>query len=992
MKIINDYYLSVTDRMKMRSLVFFLVLMFFPLRLICQYSGMIHYTVKDGLPSSTVYTTTQDSLGYMWMGTEAGLVRFDGAKFKVFTTRDGLPDNEVLGLMFDKVTSRMWVITYSRAACYYRNGQFYTSKNDSSLRSITCDVGEFINGNMQPGVGVFLYNGFNVYKCANDIITKFKLGYIGVQIVHQDDDSSYDVLLSTTGVVRHSLHAETICSDFSADALFGKGQWINNKFCLFKQGAIAIYQKGERQYQRVGSISIANEFPTNIICLKDKYYISVPEFGVYVVDTSLNEAPYRIWTGKVNDIANDDEGNIWITTNDDGVYVIRSKRLLNYNNLNGLLHDNVTAINEGIKGIYFGNTYGELYCLHDGIMAPIDIQSKFRTGRIRQILSCDSNIFFISKDIGYFNEFNHHLYEVHHQSGGPKAILRSADSKTILIGLSGSIDYLNIATNDRVEVTYNKRILAMAKHPNGTIYCGSLDGVYILQGDTMIHAGAEGPELQNRVTSLCFTPDSILWIGTPSSGIIAYNGKKVIAHISNSIYMSYTGAICRKVISGARNEIWVATNSGINNIRYHLTDSVVVDNITPINTLDGLLSDDVNDILIKDSLIYVATSHGLSVLNIKQLSKDAAAPIYISSFRINDKDSVIHGGIYDLAYWQNNLKIEYVGVLLPAAGDIRYQYRLLGSGSDKWETTTNTSIEFRSLSAGEYTFEVVVLDKFGNSSKHLARVRFNITQAFYYTFWFWAIIVIVILAFGFFIIRSIFERRKQQYEKEQSYTNKIIDLEQQALKAQMNPHFIFNCLTAIQHFVNKEDVYSANMYLSNFAKLIRKTLDLSGEQYITLDKEVAYLENYIQLEKMRFQEQFNYFITVGNEVDVFSVQIPPMLLQPIIENAIRHGLRYKDNNEGVLNIRFDKMGEAVICEVDDNGIGIRRSRELKTNTHVEYQSKGMKLTESRIAAINMISEKKISMEVKDKYDELGNAVGTLVVIYFSQGSNHVNEN
>jgi len=174
------------------------------------------------------------------------------------------------------------------------------------------------------------------------------------------------------------------------------------------------------------------------------------------------------------------------------------------------------------------------------------------------------------------------------------------------------------------------------------------------------------------------------------------------------------------------------------------------------------------------------------------------------------------------------------------------------------------------------------------------------------------------------------------------------------------------------------------MYLSNFAKLIRKTLDLSGEQYITLDKEIAYLENYIQLEKMRFQDKFEYFINVVYDVNVLKVLVPPMLLQPIIENAIRHGLRYKDDNEGELNIDFSMEGNNLVCRINDNGIGIKRSKELKTQTHVEYQSKGMKLTESRINAINVISPKKIRMEVQDKYDNDGKAIGTLVIIYFEQ--------
>jgi LytS/YehU family sensor histidine kinase len=200
----------------------------------------------------------------------------------------------------------------------------------------------------------------------------------------------------------------------------------------------------------------------------------------------------------------------------------------------------------------------------------------------------------------------------------------------------------------------------------------------------------------------------------------------------------------------------------------------------------------------------------------------------------------------------------------------------------------------------------------------------------------------------------------------------------------MNPHFIFNCLTAIQHFINQEDVYSANMYLSNFSRLIRKTLDLSGEQYITLDKEVAYLQNYIELEKMRFQDKFTFTLRVADDLDIFGAIVPPMLLQPIIENAIRHGLRNRDGNEGVLTILFAKDQNTLVCTIDDNGIGIKKASEMKTNTHVEYQSKGMKLTESRINAINMLSDKKILINSKDKYDNAGKASGTLVTVVFEQ--------
>jgi LytS/YehU family sensor histidine kinase len=310
-----------------------------------------------------------------------------------------------------------------------------------------------------------------------------------------------------------------------------------------------------------------------------------------------------------------------------------------------------------------------------------------------------------------------------------------------------------------------------------------------------------------------------------------------------------------------------------------------------------------------------------------------------------------------------------------------YQYRFLGS-SNEWQTTSKTFVEFRALSAGHYTFEVAVLDKQGKRSKEIATLSFVITPPFYLTWWFGAFVFA--LAIGYYLIKRRFELRRKIYEREQELNMKIIELEQQALKAQMNPHFIFNCLASIQHFINKDDPDSANRYLSNFSKLIRKTLDLSGEQYITLEKEISYLRNYVQMEKMRFLDKFQYRIDVDPFIVLNAVFIPPMLIQPLVENAIKHGLRYKEKNDGVLRISFTLSGNDLLCIVDDNGIGIKRSNELKVIMNIDHISKGTRLTDSRIQALNMTGGKKIKMDIHDKYDAKGNATGTRVTLIFEQ--------
>ena len=928
-------------------------------------------------------------MGYIWIGTESGLARFDGARFKVYTTDDGLPDNEVLGVFFDAHTQRLWIITYSKQPCYYRSGKIYTAQNDSSLRVIKCPFGEFIHANVQSD-RLFLFNGSYIYDCANDSIRVLEnlIKCNSAYQVSRWGDEDYDVLYEK-GVAACHLGAWQHRYDLGNKDTTEIGVWIDRTLIRIFPGRMIFYEKLQSgEYNKKGKVEIPLPGKVNIVIpsrVNGGYIFGVNGKGIFSLDTSLKIVKPLWYGASFNSVYEDVKGNLWIATGDDGLYILRRQQVTSYNAKNGLVHDNVTAMCMDSSGtLIMGNTLGEIYTLKDDKIERV-LTNTVIAGKIRQIAVVDNYCFVISDDCVVFDLRTWKGFHIKATAGAPKTILYLQEKNQMLIGMVSSMVTYDIKTGVYKESHNQKRVIDMVRHPDGTIYCASLDGLNRYIGDSLVHVDSSDPRLNGRITSLYVSADSLLWIGTPSNGVVIYDGRKVIGQITMSRYLGYHGAICRRVIQGIHKMIWVATNAGINRIQYHYQDSIVIDQIIPLDMTDGLLSNDVNDILIRDSLIYIATSQGLSVLDKTRITPVSTIPIYITALRINDQDSSIHKGRYELSYSQNDLKIEYVGVLQPVAGDIRYQYRLLGSGNDRWETTGNTSIDFRSLSPGVYTFQVVALDKFGNRSTALASIQFRISQVFYKTIWFWAVMFIVVLGLGFYLIRRRFRIRQRQFEKEQSLNHKIIELEQQALKAQMNPHFIFNCLTAVQHFVNREDLYSANMYLSNFAKLIRKTLDLSGEQYISLDKEVAYLNNYIQLEKMRFQDKFEYTVTVAADIDEYSMQVPPMLLQPIIENAIRHGLRNKDTDTGgMLRIDFIMNGNKLVCTIDDNGVGMKKAAELKTTTHVEYQSKGMKLTMARIQAINMMSEKKITIEIVDKYDDNNEASGTLFILSFEQ--------
>jgi len=209
-----------------------------------------------------------------------------------------------------------------------------------------------------------------------------------------------------------------------------------------------------------------------------------------------------------------------------------------------------------------------------------------------------------------------------------------------------------------------------------------------------------------------------------------------------------------------------------------------------------------------------------------------------------------------------------------------------------------------------------------------------------------------------------------------------IELEQKQLRAQMNPHFIFNCLNSIQHFVVTNDVKNANKYLSGFALLMRQTLENSKEGTIRLRDELAYLENYLALELMRFEDKFTYKINCPDNINTDSIEIPSMIIQPFIENAIRHGLCYLRDKEGKLTVRFYREGGYLFCEIDDNGIGREQSQKLKMGSDLNYQSQGMDLTRQRLALVSKSSGTDYEITVTDKKNSLNKSEGTTIIIKF----------
>lgn len=215
--------------------------------------------------------------------------------------------------------------------------------------------------------------------------------------------------------------------------------------------------------------------------------------------------------------------------------------------------------------------------------------------------------------------------------------------------------------------------------------------------------------------------------------------------------------------------------------------------------------------------------------------------------------------------------------------------------------------------------------------------------------------------------------------KTNDFARKIFEAEQKALRAQLNPHFVFNALNSVQKQLSRSGAHQANMYLSKFGRLIRIIFDNSGSRTISIDEEMTIMNVYLELESMRFDKKFSYSIEVHPEIDRFGLEIPSMILQPYLENAVWHGLMHKEEN-GSISISIEPLEGGILCSIEDDGIGRKKAAEIKAQSNFQHKSAGLNITEQRLKILSAESRFKSYAKVTDLEDENGTGLGTRVEI------------
>lgn len=453
-----------------------------------------------------------------------------------------------------------------------------------------------------------------------------------------------------------------------------------------------------------------------------------------------------------------------------------------------------------------------------------------------------------------------------------------------------------------------------------------------------------------------------IWAGT-TSGIHIFDKGKYVNSITTKNGLSANDI---SLLQLHNNEVYIANSLGLQKL--NLADS----SIMTLNPSDGLFSTRIQKLAFLDDAIYVKFANALQKINFNAVATPKSLKFGITQLKVNNEAYEISTNKIALLHNENQIEITFNAKGYNHRGNVTYRYRLRGL-SDKWHTSDyrKNTVEYNALQPGDYTFEVQAISE-NQVESQIQTLAFSISPPWWRTWWFITLLIAAIAAFSYWYTR----RKLAQQRMELELQNAVGESKLTAIKSQMNPHFIFNSLNSIQDLVLQQDQDKAYSYIGKFAKLVRQVLHYSDKDFIDIDEEVAMLSVYLELEELRFKKDFTYTIDAENLQDV---QIPPMLIQPFAENALKHGLLHLKGAK-TLHISFRVKEEIVTCIVEDNGIGRAKSAEIKARQNRKHQSFSVKGTKDRFEILQQQYGGNLGVTFEDLKNEANEAKGTRVTL------------
>lgn len=744
-------------------------------------------------------------------------------------------------------------------------------------------------------------------------------------------------------------------------------------------------------------VRLAERANGNILLSAKNFLLEVGKDTVRIDDTGV----------QMRSIVEDDYGGLWLANAEEkGVHYFPDGKYTHGTGQRLLADVHIhTALKDRYGGMWFGTRKSGLY--YSGFQYVKRTLFPSTYSSIDSIFSLKDPIFFTGDQIGIFHAYDGqrtYTYRIEKGYGLINSVYYQKDSQKLYICNNDSL--LVVSPGESQVIAHPEFYFMMPtghiKEHNGSIWVSGGYCIFRLNGDSVIE---EYPSLRQKIRDYCWFRDE-LYVAT-YTGVLKYkNGEWIdMKHVHDG----FEGRSDH--IRVFNDDLWVFNfqkgcfvfdGYSVRELQYsegytmrQIMGSEIRNDTFFFIGSNNCVSQVISDSATKEGYSWVnipmpLPNPRLSIAQLYSIGQRLVFPIngYIYSYLGSDVRKIPHikvvfkqvyfNGLpyasdtsYSKTHDSSSFSVSFGAISHHSGGAFAYKYRI--NPDQDWVYTQDKKADLYYLPPGSYKFEVFARNSFLQNSP-IRSISITIRPPYYKTWWFQLSVAIVLVL----MVWGLFKWRIGQVRKRGQLLEELHSSQHQSLAARMNPHFIFNSLSAIHQYTLSNNKEEAAEYMTEYAQLMRLVMDNAGRVLVELQSELEALEIYLKLERLRSKGKMDYALRLDPELDTGETFIPALLIWPYLENAIWHGLMPRQEGEGLLSVRFLKKGADLLVEVEDNGIGRHQAAALATGNHPGFESQGMNMTQQRIELIRKIYKVDIKVEVKDLYRSNGSSLGTLV--------------
>lgn len=987
-KILNTSISTAFRFLINKKYMYSLVLSLLLLRHHAQELRFENITSKISIPSNFCLDLLQDAKGYIWLSTGKGLYRVSGNSTIAFNGPNGVPDN--VTCMSESADSIIWFASSTK--------KIYTLKKDTFTEA---PFSKQIQDKLENTETIYSLqfsanNDLYVNSSLHTFVVNTKTNKIK-QITYSEPKSlmSYDCDSKSIIPVNGRVFSEKVSIlEKVADTLpltfhtpdgvktieinypdssniydYYVNAAIQNDYTILELGYKLVIIKNNRVIQ---TYHFNNRILKMHIDKTNGLWVGTAHGGLIHYSDFLNPKTKKQYLSGTNvqDILIDYENNIWIATLNNGIYRSSSLWLEGYTTIKGL--NKKVFFQKGIDSALHILSSDNCFFKIDSVISPpvcfninpsqehFKLIRKYKNG---YLLFSNGGIYITDKHFKTIQKTSSN--PIHNWLG-----VVDLDPGDTLPLQGVSVFYLINAYAGKTEnrVSLPSTITAYCKPDSRNALIGTEAGLYKVNSAT--HKVERITGIMNAVNVLFKSKNGTFIIGTVKEGLYTFDNKTLtrIDKIAGLPSVEYN-----HVDEDTQGRIWCATSKGI----YCLMGSNATSSFVKLDETNGLPDTPILNVCIYKENVYFSTKSGLYRFAINKAVSFTEPKFFITAFKTAKQTYSDFSKRITLPFSENTVTLSFENLTFEAIHSPRLIYELSGK-INRTDSLNSSVLVLNNLPSGDYLLTVFAANSKLQKSKTCIKIQFSVEPPFYLKTWFIAGIAITVLALLLLINRLYITRIKKR-EEENNRINKLINASKlTAIQAQMNPHFIFNSINSIQNYILQKKEKDAYTYLAKFSKLIRMVLHNSDKTQIALYEEIDLMRTYIEIEQLRFDNSFDYEINVDDSVNEQEIFIPPMLIQPYIENAIWHGIMHLDKQrKGLLVVSFIEENQLLKISIQDNGVGRKESLSYKKDT--EHKPVAMSLSQKRLEIMaDVFKQKNISIHITDLVDADNNANGTKV--------------